>query len=213
MVKRSDPITDKRRVGGIILVGGASSRLGQDKAFISAAGTTLVERVVQRLQLVVDEIVLVTDRPLRFSFLGLPMVGDTFAGVGTLGGLHAGLAALHTECGVAVGCDMPFLNPDLLRYLISLRHGYDAVIPMLGKYYEPLHAVYGKRFLPAIEETIQAGQRRIMHACNSARVRYVQDTQMEPYDPGLLSFFNVNEPQDLERMHALLRDEVAGTDP
>ena len=213
MAKRSDPIADRRRVGGIILAGGSSSRLGQDKALIKAAGMTLIERVVQRLQLVVDEIVLVTDDPLRVSFLGLPMVEDTFAGVGTLGGLHAGLAALEAEYGVAVGCDMPFLNPDLLRYLISLRHGYDVVMPMLGKYYEPLHAVYGKRCLPAIEETIEAGQGRIMHACSCAHVRYVQDTQMVPYDPGLLSFFNVNEPQDLERMHALLKVEADGTQP
>jgi molybdopterin-guanine dinucleotide biosynthesis protein A len=213
MAKRSDQIADRRRVGGIILAGGASSRLGRDKAFIKAEGMTLIERVVQRLQSVVEEIVLVTDDTPRFSFLGLPMVNDTFAGVGTLGGLHAGLATLQAEYGVAVGCDMPFLNPDLLRYLISLRSGYDAVMPMLGRYYEPLHAVYGKRCLVAIEETIEAGQRRIMHACSSAHVRYVEDTQMVPYDPGLLSFFNVNEPQDLERMHALLRSEAAGTQP
>jgi FdhD protein len=84
---------------------------------------------------------------------------------------------------------------------------------MLGRYYEPLHAVYGKRCLDAIEGTIQAGQRRIMHACSSVHVLYVQEPQMLPYDPDLLSFFNVNDPQDLERMQRLLRIEIARTQP
>jgi molybdopterin-guanine dinucleotide biosynthesis protein A len=193
-----------RQIGGIILAGGQSSRLGQDKALIDVEGELLIERVIMRLRQVVAEIVLVTDRPERLAFLGLPMTRDLYPGIGTLGGLHAGLAALHAKYAVAVGCDMPFLNPDLLRYLVSLRDTYDVVMPQLGKYYEPLHAVYGTHCLPLIERTIQAGERRIMHALRGARVRYVQDAQIRAYDPHLRSFFNVNRPEDLERMRTLL---------
>jgi molybdopterin-guanine dinucleotide biosynthesis protein A len=203
----ADLNTGSRRAGGIILAGGQSSRLGQDKALIDVDGDLLVERVIRRLRQVVVEIVLVTDRPERLAFLGLPMTQDLYPGIGTLGGLHAGLSALHADYGVAVGCDMPFLSPDLLRYLISLQDGYDVVMPKLGKYHEPLHAVYGKRCLPLIERTIEAGQRRIMQALYGARVCYVKDAQMTAYDPDLRSFFNVNQPQDLERMRVLLDAE------
>jgi molybdopterin-guanine dinucleotide biosynthesis protein A len=181
--------------------------MGWDKAFIDVDGTVLVERVVRRLQLAVDNVLLVTHRSNAFAFLGLRLVADIYPDVGTLGGLHAGLSAMHTPYGVAVGCDMPFLNAALIRYLVSVCDGYDAVVPRLGRYYEPLHAVYGKSCLPAIERTIQAGKRRIRQALDGLHVRYVDRAEIIRYDPELLSFFNVNQPQDLARMRALLEED------
>lgn len=196
-------------VSGIILAGGRSSRLGLDKAFIDADGELLIARVVRRLQRVVDQIVLVTNDRERHAFLGLPMVSDIYAGVGTLGGLHAGLAAIEAPYGLAVGCDMPFLNPDLLRYILSLRGDCDAVMPRLGPYREPLHALYARTCAARFAQAIEAGQRRVMHALDGARVCYVERDAIVRYDPQLRSFFNVNEPGDLERMRALLALEKA----
>jgi molybdopterin-guanine dinucleotide biosynthesis protein A len=190
---------------GIVLAGGSSSRLGWDKTFIQIDGVYLIERVVRRLQPAVDNVLLVTDRADAFAFLGLRTVKDIYPQIGTLGGLHAGLTAMETQYGVVVGCDMPFLNTQLLRYLVSLCPGRDLVMPRLGQYYEPLHAVYSKSCLPSIERTIQAGQRRIKQALEGLRVRYVDQAQIARYDPELLSFFNVNERQDLVRMRELLR--------
>jgi len=194
-------------VSGILLAGGNSLRLGQEKALIDTGGETLVERVVRRLEGVVERVVLVTNDPDRYAFLGLPMVGDTYPGVGALGGLHAGLAAIEAPYGLAVGCDMPFLNAALLRYMISLRGGCDAVMPRMGRYREPLHALYGRTCAARFAQAIEAGQRRIMRALAGARICYVDRDAMVRYDPQLRSFFNVNEPQDLERMRALLHGE------
>ncbi len=206
-----EPADPLDRVAGILLAGGASERLGQDKALLEVDGISLIERVTHRLATVVDEIVVVTDRPQQFAFLGLAMTRDHYRGVGVLGGLHAGLSTIRSDYGILVGCDMPFLNPHLLRYLASLRHDYDVVMPRLGDYTEPLHAVYSRRCLPGIQHTIEAGQRRIMRALDGVRVRYVEQAEMEPYDPDMLSFFNVNGPQDLEQMRALLstRDRLS----
>jgi molybdopterin-guanine dinucleotide biosynthesis protein A len=191
------------QVTGIVLAGGTSSRLGQNKAFIQIDGQLLIERVVERLRLVVSNIVLVTNTPSQFAFLDVPMAGDVFQGVGALGGLHAGLSAICTGYGLAVGCDMPFLNVDLLRYMISLRKGYDLVIPQIGSYYEPLHAVYARRCLHEIEQKIRSGERRVSNIADHLRVRYVDDREIAAYDPQNLSFFNVNSPQDLERLREI----------
>lgn len=190
-------------VMGIILAGGQSTRLGQNKAFIEIDGQILVERVARRLYRVVAQIVLVTNSPDEFAFVGLPMTADLIPGVGAAGGLHAGLSAIGTEYGFVVGCDMPFLNVSLMRYLISLREGYDVVIPRLGQYHEPLHAVYSRRCLATIEERVRSGRRRILDVCRDMRVRYVDEIEIDLHDPHHLSFFNINDPQDLEQMRAL----------
>jgi molybdopterin-guanine dinucleotide biosynthesis protein A len=191
-------------VSGIVLAGGSSLRLGQEKALIDAGGETLIERVVRHLALVVERIVLVTNDPQRYVFLGLPIVGDIYPDVGTLGGLHAGLAAIETAYGLVVGCDMPFLNPALLRYMISLRAGCDVVMPRIDRYREPLHAVYARTLARQFACEIEAGQRRVMLALGDAHICYIDREEIVRYDPHLTSFFNVNEPQDVERMRALL---------
>lgn len=194
-------------VTGIILAGGSSVRLGQDKALIDAGGETLIERVVRRLEGAVERIVLVTNEPERYAFLGLSMVGDVYPDIGTLGGLHAGLAAIETPYGIAVGCDMPFLNPALLRYMISLQSGCDAVIPRVGRYREPLHALYARSCAARFAQAIEAGHRRIVRALEGARICYVEREAIERFDPQLRSFFNVNQPKDLAQMRALLSED------
>jgi molybdopterin-guanine dinucleotide biosynthesis protein A len=200
-------------VSGVVLAGGCSARLGRNKAFIEVAGQLMIERVVEQLRAALCEIVLVTNSAEKFAFLGLPMVRDIYQGIGALGGLHAGLSAIRTEYGLVVGCDMPFLNSDLLRFMISRRTGHDVVMPRTGQHYEPLHAIYAKRCLPGIEQAISSGQRRILRACVGMRIQWVEPAQVARYDPHHLSFFNVNTGGDLERMKRVLRDHVrrAGT--
>jgi molybdopterin-guanine dinucleotide biosynthesis protein A len=200
-LKQAEP---KPYVSGIILAGGQSSRLGQNKALIPVGGQPLVQRVVDRLSQVVRRIVRVTKSPSQFQFLDLQMVSDHYAGVGALAGLHAGLAAIDADYGLVVGCDMPFLNPALLHYMVSLAPDYDAVIPHVGAYYEPLHAIYSKRCIGPIEQRIQAGGRRLHRICEGMRVRYLTEAEIEEHDPARLAFFNVNSQQDLAQMYDLL---------
>ena len=197
-------------VSGIVLAGGASARLGQDKALVEVAGQTLVERVVDVLRSLAREIVLVTPSPERLAWLGLRTVDDVYPGVGTLGGLHAGLAAIGSAYGLVVGCDMPFLNRDLLAYMIAQAEEAEVVMPRMGRFYEPLHAIYARSVLPALEARILAGERRIRQACAGLRTRYIVEDEIAVFDPGLESFFNVNTPEDLERARALLESQNAG---
>lgn len=190
-------------IGGIILAGGKSTRLGQNKALVELDGKPLVRHVMDALRPLVDEIVLVTNTPGDFAFLEIPMVADQYVGAGPLAGLHAGLSTIRGEYGLAVGCDMPFLNRALLEYMVLQRTGYDVVIPRIGDYYEPLHALYARHCLPTIESTLQSGQRRLLGFIHPLKVRYIKADEIDRFDPQRLSFFNLNSPGDLERMREI----------
>src|SRR5919108_2948434 len=103
---------------GIILAGGQSRRMGQDKALMALRGRTLIQRVMDALAPICDELILVTNTPDPYAHLALRMIPDAFPGAGSLGGLYSGLAAMIAEQAIAVACDMPFLNSELLRYLV-----------------------------------------------------------------------------------------------
>ena len=189
---------------GIILAGGSSSRLGQNKALVRIAGCSLIERVVDVLRPLVADLLLVAQAAEPFADLHLPTVSDIYPGMGTLGGLYTGLCTMRTEYGLVVGCDMPFLNAGLLRFMISRTCGYDVVMPRIGKYHEPLHALYSRRCVPALERSILAGPRRILEALSGAHIRYIKESEIDRFDPDHLSFFNVNTPDELERARSLL---------
>jgi molybdopterin-guanine dinucleotide biosynthesis protein A len=94
---------------------------------------------------------------------------------------------------------MPFLNPDLLQYLVTEAPGFDVVMPRIDGEIEPLHAVYSRDCLPAIQEQIERNQLQIRVFLEQVRVRYVELAEIDRFDPRHLSFFNVNTPEDLTK--------------
>ncbi|HFD40695.1 MAG TPA: molybdenum cofactor guanylyltransferase, partial [Anaerolineae bacterium] len=122
---------DVEQISGIVLAGGQSRRLGRDKALLEIEGRPLLARTVHTLAALSDDLIVVTNAPERYAPLGLPVrfVADEKPGIGSLMGLYSGLKAAHHPYALVVACDMPFLNPALLRYLLSLTAGYDIVIP------------------------------------------------------------------------------------
>ena len=186
----------------VILAGGQSRRMGRDKAFLSLRGRRLIDIVLDRMAGVCDELLVVAQDVQAGAYLDLPagLVEDEYRGIGVLGGLHAGLkAAMHEVC-LVVGCDMPFLNTTLLQAFIEWSVGYDVVLMRDGHLVEPLHAVYRRTCLPAIEASIERGERRVVSFFPSVRVRYVDVAVVKAIDPTLRSFWNVNTPQDWERV-------------
>jgi len=187
---------------GIVLAGGASRRMGRNKALLDLGGRPLIARVVERLAVVCAEVLVVAGDVEPYGELGVPLVEDRFRGVGVLGGLHAGLEAAAHELALAVGCDMPFLRPDLLQAFARWADGFDVAILRQGEQVEPLHGAYRRTCLPAIETAIQAGRRRIISFFQHVQVRYVMPEEVIPFDPGLRSFRNVNTPQEWETARA-----------
>lgn len=191
----------------IVLAGGKSLRLGRDKAVDEIGGQSLIQRVIDRLSSLGNEIIVVTSSSDQLPELELRRVVDIYPGMGALGGIYSGLKVATSYHSLVVACDMPFLSIALLRYLIELSPGFDIVIPRVGRLVEPLHAIYSKNCLATIEAMMQKGNLKISELLNAVKVRYVEDDEIEKFDPQHMSFFNVNSEADLERARSLLEKE------
>ena len=191
----------------IILAGGKSSRLGRDKALERICGKYLVERVLDSLSQLGDDIIVVTAAPNQLSDLNVEKVLDTYPRTGAKVGLCTGINASLSFYSLVVACDMPFLNIDLLRYLLDSASGFDAVIPRIGDKIEPLHAVYSKNCIPILEEQIRKGKLKISDLFDEINVRYVEAEEIERYDPRHLSLFNINSEADLKRAKTMIEKD------
>jgi molybdopterin-guanine dinucleotide biosynthesis protein A len=191
----------------IVLAGGASRRLGHDKLGERVGGDSLLADVVEKVAPLGDEVVVVTKSgdaslPLPPS-ADVRVVGDLLPGKGPLVGIYTGLKASRFPRSLVVAADMPFLSQDLLRHMIALAVGVDAVTPRVGGMVEPLHSVYGNACLTPIEEMLDRGELSVYSLFPRIRVRYVETDEIARYDPERLSFFNINTPEDLERAREL----------
>jgi molybdopterin-guanine dinucleotide biosynthesis protein A len=199
------------QVSGVIMAGGASQRLGRNKALERIGGKTLIERVVDSLAPLTTEVLVVVGRPEQAAALHLPswvrVVSDRYPGRGSLGGIFSGVGASAEPWSLVVACDMPFLNRELLRHLIGESSDVDAVIPRLGDKPEPLHALYSKACLASMEAMLRAGQLKIAPLFEAVRVRYVDEGTIDRIDPRHLSFFNINTQADLEEARGYFRQK------
>ncbi len=183
-----------------ILAGGQSRRMGQDKSFVMLNGKPLIQHVIDRLQPLKLDIMLVTNSQTKYAHLGLPMFTDISPGCGSLGGIYTALKRSTTAYVLCVACDMPLLNPDLLRYQIELSPNFDAVIPRVDNQAHNLHAVYARSCHTHIHHQIKIGDLRISNFYQNLRVRYVAETELQLFDRDFLSLANLNTPDDVLMM-------------
>ncbi|UCC88043.1 MAG: molybdenum cofactor guanylyltransferase [Anaerolineales bacterium] len=190
-----------------ILAGGQSRRMGQDKAFLPVGGRPVIERVLERVTPLSDDLMLVVDVPMKYGHLGQRMVVDVLPGKGALGGIYTSIhAARHQHC-LVVACDMPFLNADLLDHMASLAIGFDVVIPRIKEFPETMHALYGKRCLQPIRGCLEVGRLKIVSFFDQVRIRYVERDDVARFDPDFRSFLNMNTPADWARLRELAEGE------
>jgi molybdopterin-guanine dinucleotide biosynthesis protein A len=187
-------------VSGVILAGGKSSRYGANKAFVEVDGIPLIERVAGVLQSIFEQTVIVTNSPEEYSYLNMPMRRDVIPGLGPLGGILTGLQMIPGKAGFFVACDMPFLSPDLIRYMVGIKDPFDVVVPKITWKIEALHALYGTKCIPFIEKLIQSGNYQIVRLFQYVSVRYVGEDEIVQFDPELRSFFNINRPEEIRNM-------------
>ena len=197
----------EEQVAGVILAGGKSSRFGSNKALAQYQGMPMVQRIADRLAPLFSELLLVTNTPQQYAFLGWAMTGDRFPDCGPMAGIHAALSTVSRPAIFACGCDMPLVEPRLVRYLCALAPGWDVVLPRLAEGPEPLYAVYGKNALPAIEENLRQGHRKLGLLFASLKVREVGEEELLTVVPDLGTFHNVNRQHDLAAIAGEERDD------
>jgi len=193
----------------VIQAGGQSSRMGEDKALKSFLGRPLIQRVIDRVSSIADEIIVTTDRPANYEFLGLRLISDLKPGRGALGGLYTAIASATSPLVAVVACDMPFASPMFFEGALSLmvEEAADVVIARaapraerVGKSdegYEPLHALYRREAcLPAIESAINADQWKVISWFPQVKVRVLTSDEVRSFDPSGLCFWNLNRPEE-----------------
>lgn len=196
-------------ITGVILAGGKSRRMGQNKAFLRLGNETLIGHVIQCMRSITDELLLITNTPDEYAHLDIEMHHDIIQNVGTLGGIHSGLAHASHETVICVGCDSPFLKPNLLNHLVSVLGNHDAVMPMTNKEngtqknLQTLCAVYSKRCIPIIENMLKQSELRVHALQEHANVLCVYPETWKLSDPDGLSFFNVNTPEDYKEAQCI----------
>ncbi len=215
----------------VIQAGGQSSRMGEDKALKLFLGRPLIQRVVDRLSPIADELIVTTNRPSDYTFLNtstgspfvprsaaarrcetavhrLRLVSDLKPGRGPLGGLYTAIVSAASPLIAVVACDMPFASAKLIesarRLLVD--EAADVVIGKTGEGYEPFHAVYRRETcLPAIESSIEADQWKMIAWFPKVKVRTLTPAEVEALDPSGLCFWNLNTPEEFAKAEELAR--------
>lgn len=194
----------------IILAGGKSSRLGRSKALQVIEGKNLIQWVIDRLATLSTEIIIATAQGEAIpcsSAVRTKTVVDTYPGKGPLMGIYSGLMASSSSRAIVVGCDTPFLSVGLLEYMTQICTIFDVVVPRINDKLEPLCAVYSKNCLIPIQGLLEQDEMRIRKLFSMVRVKYVEEDEINRFDPEHLSFFNINSQADLDRARKLAADK------
>lgn len=165
----------------------------------------MIEHVLDCVAGLGDEIIITTNNIGDMERFGLPLVADPVPGAGALFGLQTALAAAHGSHVLLAACDMPFIQRPLLERLIALAPRADVVVPRIEGHYEPLLAVYARaRCLAAVQQAIEAGERRMISFFPQVEVLALDEGELHVFDPDGTSFFNINTPEDLRRAEEML---------
>jgi len=196
----------------IVLAGGRSERMGKDKRSLELGGKLFLEKVLETAHSFSDEVILsvgsndqIADMELDVDKIAIDEVPDS----GPLAGILAALKLCKYEYTAVAPCDSPLLRAEVIKFMSDKAQGYDAVVPQNKERIEPLHAVYKVApMLSACQETFKEDRRDVRSAVKRlANVMYVPVEEFKTVDQTLLSFFNVNYPQDLTKLNELIGNE------
>lgn len=194
--------------------------MGQDKAQlrVPGSGQPLLQHMVARLHaLPLAQVIVVTNQPDLAATLTLSrrarFVADDEPGIGPLGGIATGLRYCQ-GWGIFLACDLPLVNAQVIQFLCQLTRQldhsgtpFDAIVPLIEGYPQPLHALYHVRILPIVQQTLQRGERRASSFLQATHTRWVSEAELRPFDHPLNSFVNANTPEAWRQACALLANE------
>jgi molybdopterin-guanine dinucleotide biosynthesis protein A len=184
-------------LSAFIIAGGESRRFGKDKTLFQYMGRPLIELVIESVKPAIPTIAIVADDIKKFEYLGLPCHRDIVAGLGPIGGIYTGLVNSQTDRAFMVAADMPGLDPDLIRHMVSISEGYDVTVPMVAGSYEPLHAIYSRNCRVPIEKCLERGGRQIISFFSEVSVRKVTEDEIIKFIDPRRAFRNINYISDM----------------
>jgi molybdopterin-guanine dinucleotide biosynthesis protein A len=189
---------------GVVLVGGESRRYGRNKALEFFQGERLIDRQVRTVGSLFSEVLVITNDPELYLHLDVTIVRDVIPRQGPLGGIYTGLLFAQGKSVFVTACDMPFVQPAVVRRMVQLATDYDVIVPEKIEGLEPLHAIYSSRCLPHIEKMLAHDTLQVVNFFPAVKVYRLSSEEIGQLDPQGLSFFNINTPDDMDRAKDLL---------
>lgn len=191
-------------ITGVILAGGSSKRYGQNKAFLEIGSIRLIDRITEEMKNIFERVILVTNEKKGYEYLGIPMLEDIIKELGPIGGIYTGLMNLSDQAGFFVACDMPFINKQLVRYMVDIQDNHSAVVPLVADEIEPLHAIYAKSCLGPIRDLIDSKRYQVRFFYDQIPVRYVKEDEIRKFGSPTRAFLNINTPDEFSKTQALM---------
>ncbi|MDI6687449.1 MAG: molybdenum cofactor guanylyltransferase, partial [Desulfobacterales bacterium] len=193
---------------GVILAGGLSTRFsGQNKAFISIGGKRILDHIYEVFNKLFTEIILVTNDPIKYLEWDLNIGTDLFPIRSSLTGIHAGLFYSTNPYSFFIACDTPFLKTEMAEAIVnSIEPGVDIVLPETSEGIQPLCAVYSKQCLKYVEGQLTRKELQIRRFFKKVRIKKLPENLLQKNDPDLLSFFNINTPDDLAKAEKIVQN-------
>ena len=191
---------------GVILSGGLAARYdGTEKALLRVSGIRILDRIYEIYRELFDEIILVTNSPEKFLEWDLLIVSDLFQIRSSLTGIHAGLFYMTNPYAFISACDTPFLKKEMVETVIGkIEAKIDIVMPETSAGFEPLCAAYSRRCLEAAQNNLEQNKLKITRTFRKSRIKTISEKALRKLDPELLSFFNINTPEDLQRAEKMI---------
>lgn len=194
---------------GIILAGGRNTRMGLHKALLKINGETIIESIIKQMFLLFEEVIIITNAKEIFNTLrytshcnrrAIRVLPDIIPNKGPLGGIYSGLVYSKTKYNFIAACDMPFINLELVKYMMKNVRNYDVIVPRTEKGYEPLHAIYSKDCIVHIERQIKQNNLKTTNFFTKVKIKEIGERVVRGIDPLLRSFFNINSNADYQQV-------------
>jgi len=192
-------MNEKSAMTGIILSGGKSRRMGENKAFLEIRGERIIDRTAGIFRELFEETIIVTNDPLDYVEFDVKIATDIFPGKGPLGGIYTGLFFAAFDYAFVASCDMPFLNPAFIAYMKERKRDYDILVPAARGGLEPLHAIYSKKCLPPIRKLIEKNLLKIRGFYKQCKTVEIPEAILRSFDQEDKMFLNLNTKDDLVR--------------
>lgn len=197
-------------ITGIILAGGKSSRMGENKSLLDLGGKKVIERTADLMRSLFDKVILSTNTPNEFEFLKIQSFKDEFMSAGPLAGIHAGLKNSETENNFIISCDMPLMTEEMINYIIQFETDKPITVCRSEGFVQQLAGIYNKSVLPLIEKSLLESEEEIRNPNQKKRkckvLSLIDETDASIIDAEKLEFyfedlfFNMNKPEDYKKI-------------
>lgn len=185
------------RTSGVILAGGRSSRMKFNKAFAEIGGRPVINIIIDKFSRLFDETIIISNEPQLYEQLGLDIYPDVYPRMGPVSGIHSGLYHAHYDAAFVSGCDIPFINMELVEYMINNLGDYDSVVPEIDSYLQPLSAVYSRKCLPVLTACLENNKVKLIRIFEELNAKVLPRFELEKFGIVEEIFLNVNDIEAL----------------